>query len=87
MRFRLACLSLITAIVSAGQAFAHPGHAVDIGDSHTLSHYVTHPDHLPAWVLIAAVVFAGVLCIRTLVIRSTKKRLTPAYARARKPVQ
>ena len=40
------CVSFTVAIVlTAGSAFAHPGHGRD-GGSHELTHYFSEPEHL-----------------------------------------
>ena len=58
---------LATAIGAAlvpGQAFAHPGHAIDAGTG--LAHVVTDPFHLSLLVLAAALAYGARHAIRRL---------------------
>lgn len=87
MRFRQACLSLLAVVASTGHALAHPGHALEAGDSHSLTHYVTQPDHLAWWVVVAAAISCACLLVRWAIIRAAAKRLKPAYAPVRKRVR
>ncbi len=54
---------------------AHPGHAVEPESSQGLTHYLTHPDHLAQWLVVAIVVALGAILIRSM------KRPAPAYAK------
>ncbi len=45
MRIRNAVLALICAALAQQIAMAHPGHAVETEASHSLVHYLSHPDH------------------------------------------
>ena len=79
MLLRPALVSLFSALVLAGSVHAHPGHAVEVADPQSLTHYATHPDHLSLWIL----AFVAVLFISTL-LKQRIGRLAPAYARAPK---
>lgn len=80
MLLRAFVLFLVPAFISAGSAFGHPGHAVEVGDSQSLSHYALHPDHLTVW--FAAAVAA--VCVWLVRRALSRRRPAPAYARVRK---
>lgn len=79
MLLRAFVLFSVPAFISAACAYGHPGHAVEVGDSQSLSHYALHPDHLMTWIVGAVVLTAG-----WLITRAASRRLAPAYARVRK---
>lgn len=79
MLLRAFVLFLMPALFSAACAYGHPGHAVEVGDSQSLSHYALHPDHLITWI-VAAVAIVGAW----FATRAASRRLAPAYARVRK---
>ena len=82
MLLRPAIFSMIAAVALAGNVHAHPGHAIEVGDSQSLAHYATHPDHLAVWL----VTLCAILALVTVIHRGTR-RPVPAYARAVKPRQ
>lgn len=75
MRIRNLILALVCACATEQLAMAHPGHAVETETSHGLTHYLTHPDHLAQWLIVAVVIAVGVVLVRSM------KRPAPAYAR------
>ena len=77
MRIRNALLGLVCACATGQVVMAHPGHAVEQENSHGVIHYLTHPDHLAQWLIVAIVIAAGIIMLRSV------KRLAPAYARKR----
>ncbi|MGN6545601.1 MAG: hypothetical protein ACTHK7_11175 [Aureliella sp.] len=79
MLLRAFMLFSAPALVGTACAFGHPGHAVEVVDPQTLSHYALHPDHLIGWIVASAAV-ASVW----LMARAARRRPAPAYARARK---
>jgi hypothetical protein len=79
MLLRPAIVSLICTFALAGTLRAHPGHAVDVADPQSLTHYATHPDHVILWI----VALASLLFLWTMLKQKTR-RLAPAYARAPK---
>lgn len=75
MRIRIATMALLCACATQQIVQAHPGHAVQPEAAHGLSHYLTHPDHVAQWLIVAIVVSFGIYLLRSI------KRPAPAYAR------
>ena len=75
MRIRNALLALVCTCATQQVIMAHPGHAVETEATHSLTHYLTHPDHLAQWLIVGIVIAFAALLLRTI------KRPAPAYAR------
>lgn len=67
----------VSVMLVAKGVHAHPGHAVESSDSTSLTHYLTHPDHLALFVFI---IVAVVGC--ALATQRHFSRAKPAYAPA-----
>ena len=81
MLLRSAIGSLLSALALAANLSAHPGHVAEAGESQSLSHYLTHPDHLIVWLVVAVALAVATIFYRTILQRRAA-RLAPAYARA-----
>lgn len=64
MRFRNAVLAVICACASQQLVMAHPGHTVQPDTPHTLTHYLTHPDHLAQWLVVAIAIAFAVIVLK-----------------------
>lgn len=78
MRRSIAVLSFATLLACGSLAEAHPGHAVEASDSNSMTHYLTHPDHILWWVVVAVVIATGIVTARAL-----RRKPAPAYAPVR----
>ncbi len=79
MRIRNVVWAILCMCASEQLLMAHPGHSVQPEAPHGLSHYLTHPDHLAQWLIVAIVIAFGILLLRKI------RRPAPAYARKRRP--
>lgn len=77
MRVRNAIMALLCACATQPLLMAHPGHAVEPQAAHGLTHYLTHPDHIAQWLIVAIVIGFGIYLVRNL------KRPAMAYAKKR----
>lgn len=58
MLLRSAMILWLSAFALAGGLHAHPGHAVEVVDGNSLTHYAAHPDHLMVWLVAIVSVYA-----------------------------
>jgi len=73
----LSCSTLWLVGVMASIASAHPGHSLESGDSTSIAHYATHPDHLTQWLAGLAVIMS----MRLILGRILRRRAIPAPVR------